>query len=210
VQRGASRHLRRDQLRHVVAPLAQRRNGDPQHVEAVEEVGAEAAAADVGVQVALSGRDDARAQALGLAAPDPFELPVLEHSQETPLEARGELADLVEEQGAVGGALEAPGAPSDGARKGAPLVPEELALQDRWRERGAVGVHEGPTTARRAVVQDPREQPFPHPRLPEQQHGGSERRDPEHVPQHAPHRRTLCHQIPFRARVRSSLRAVHR
>jgi len=146
--RRAADELHGDQLRHVLGSLAQRRDGDPDHVESVEQVGAEAPGADVGVEVALGGRDDARAQAQRIAAPDALELSLLEHAQEPPLQTGVELADLVQEEGSVGGALAATGAPRDGAGEGAALVPEQLALQHRGCERGAVGVHEGSVATR--------------------------------------------------------------
>src|SRR3712207_8026864 len=46
-------------FRSVLAPLGQRRNSERHHAEAMEEVLAEAALGDLGLQVARGGRQDA-------------------------------------------------------------------------------------------------------------------------------------------------------
>ena len=56
----------------------------------------------------------------------------------------GDIADLVEEQDPALRGLEEPLLVVDGSGKGAFLVAEELAAQQRIREPGAVGRNEGP------------------------------------------------------------------
>jgi hypothetical protein len=65
----------------------------------------------------------------------------------------GDLADLVEEEGAAVGELEAAGAARDGAGEGAALVAEELAFDQAGRDRGAVDLDEGLAAARGAEVE---------------------------------------------------------
>ena len=77
-----------------------------------------------------------------LVAADALERAVLQHAQELGLQRRIEIADLVEEQRALAGGLEAAGAPRGRAGERAALVAEELALDQRRRQRGQVDGHE--------------------------------------------------------------------
>ena len=69
-----------------------------------------------------------------------------------------QLADLVEEHGAAAGELEAAHLRGVRAGKGAALAPEQLALDERRRHRGAIHDHERPAAPRAAVVDRPRHQ----------------------------------------------------
>ena len=73
-----------------------------------------------------------------LVAPDPLERALLQDAQELDLRPHRDLADLVEEQRAAVRLLEAPDAALVGAGERALLVPEQLALEERLGERGAV------------------------------------------------------------------------
>src|SRR3546814_3173854 len=61
--------------------------------------------------------------------------------------------DLVEEQTAAVGDLEASAAPLHGAGEGAGLMAEQLRLQQAFGEGGAVQLHEGAAPAARQEVQ---------------------------------------------------------
>ena len=129
--------------RDVVAPLAQRRDVQRHHAQAVEQVLAEAALAHGGVEVAVGGRDDAHVDVLGFARPDRRHLAALEHAQQLGLEVDRHVADLVEEERAAVRLAEAPGARRHRAGEGAALVAEELALEQLARDRGGVDGDEG-------------------------------------------------------------------
>jgi hypothetical protein len=73
---------------------------------------------------------------------DGLEAAVLEHAEELHLELRAHLADLVEEDGAAVGELEAADPARDRAGEGAALVAEHLALEQLLRNRAAVHRHE--------------------------------------------------------------------
>ena len=75
---------------------------------------------------------------------DALELVVLQEAEELGLEARGDLRDLVEEQGAAVGGLDPAGLVLDRAGEGAAGVPEELAGQQVLAQRRAVDDDEGP------------------------------------------------------------------
>ena len=87
-----------------------------------------------------------------LLAADALEPALLEHAQELGLQAERQLADLVEEQRAAVGHLEAAGLLFGRAGERALLVAEQLALDQRLGERGAVdGDARTLRAARRAV-----------------------------------------------------------
>ena len=77
----------------------------------------------------------------GPGAAEPLECALLEHPQQLGLQLERQVADLVEEQRAAVGQLEA-ARPSrrDGAGEGALLVAEQLALEQAGGQRGAVDV----------------------------------------------------------------------
>ena len=141
-------HERRD----VLSPLAQRRHRDREDVEPVPEVLAEAAGLHLLVQAAVGGGHEAHVGLERRGPADALELPVLDHPQELGLQLEGQLADLVEEEGAAVGDLEAALALGDGPGESALLVAEELALDERGRQRRAVELDEGPGPARAQVV----------------------------------------------------------
>ena len=86
-------------------------------------------------------------------AADPLELPLLEDAQQLGLERRRDLAHLVEEQGAPLGRLDPADLPLDRPGEGSSLVAEELALEERLGERGAVDRHERLAGPRAAAVE---------------------------------------------------------
>ncbi len=80
---------------------------------------------------------------------------VLERAQQLGLQRRRELADLVEEHRAAVGDLEPPLLERDGAGEGAFFVTEELALEQRLGQRGAVHGDKRAPRARTILVNRP-------------------------------------------------------
>ena len=76
----------------------------------------------------------------------------LEEAQQQALHAQRHLPDFVEEDGAVVGHLELAGLVAIGAREAALHVPEQLGLEQRLRDAGAVDRHEGRLAARAVRV----------------------------------------------------------
>ena len=144
--------------RDVAAALAQRRERDGHHVEPVEQVLAEGAGGDLLLQVAVGRGDQAHVDADGLDAADPLELALLEHAQQLDLHLVGDLANLVEEERAARGQLEAAGLGADRAGEGAALVAEELGLHQVLGDGGAVDLDEGLVAAARVLVEGARDQ----------------------------------------------------
>ena len=118
-----------DQQGDVFLAVAQRGQGDGEDRQAEVEVFAEAARLRLGPEVLLRGGDDAgvelvRAPRLAQAA----ELPILQGAQQLGLEIEREIVDLVEEERAAVGPLEAADALRHRAGEGALLVAEQLGL----------------------------------------------------------------------------------
>src|SRR5262249_36596714 len=78
--------------------------------------------------------------------------------QQLHLHLDGDLGDLVEEQRALVRELEAAGLVRDGAGERALLVAEELALDERRRDRRAVDADERSLSTRRVLVQRARDE----------------------------------------------------
>src|SRR5437016_2825891 len=158
------------QGRNILGPLAERRDMDREHVEPVVEVVPEALLFHHPQEVAVRCGDEAHVDLDGLRTADPLELLLLQDAQQLRLKLERDLAHLVEEQGAPVGHLEAADLLSDGAGEGAPLVPEELALEQTRRNGGAVELHERAVAAVASVVDGPREQLLARARLAEKQY----------------------------------------
>src|SRR4051794_8451982 len=81
-----------------------------------------------------------------------LELLFLQHAEQLGLQLRGDVTHLVEEERPAMRQFETPDLMADGARKGAPLVAEQLALQEaRWDGR-AVQLDEGTALARTQLM----------------------------------------------------------
>src|SRR5205085_748217 len=95
---------------HVAPALAERRNAGDDHGEAMVEVEPKAADLDLVIEIAVCRRDEPRRHIDLLIAPEPPDLPPIEHAEEARLGLQGQLANLVEEDGPVLGGLERTGA----------------------------------------------------------------------------------------------------
>src|SRR5438046_178305 len=97
------------QQRNVVPPLAQRRQVDGDDVQPIVEVLAEPSRRDLPSQVPRGGCDQAHHDARRLHSSHPLELALLDGAEQLDLHLDGDLADLIEEEGADGGELDASG-----------------------------------------------------------------------------------------------------
>ena len=121
--------------------------------------------------------------------PPTLEFAFLQHAQQHDLRLGGELADLVEEDGAAIGQLEAALPSLQRAGERALLVAEELGRDERRRDRGTIHGDERPGRARRSLVDRPGDELFAGAGLPGDQHGRFGRRDLRQVGEHGPERR---------------------
>src|SRR5580658_3926027 len=131
-----------DEQRNVPGSLAQRRQPDGDDVEAIVEVLTEDARADEFLQVAVGCGHEAHVDVDGLDTADALELALLQRAEKLDLHLHRNLADLVEEEGAAVGELEASRLARYGAGEGSALVAEELALDELLGNRGAVDLDE--------------------------------------------------------------------
>src|SRR6185369_1044569 len=129
--------------RYVVPALPQRRQIDLQHAESIEEIGTKRAILDELSQRLVRGRDDAYVNLDRLRPAHAHELPLLEHAHELHLRRRGNLADLVEEDGPPVRQFESSQASLGGPREGTLLMAEQLTLEERVRQRADIHSNEG-------------------------------------------------------------------
>src|SRR5690606_30944420 len=91
----------RGQQRNVLAPLAQRRQAQVDHVETIEKILAELAAFHALAQVLVGGGDDADVDMPVAGAAHGAHRAFLQHAQQLHLRARRHVTDLVQEQRAA-------------------------------------------------------------------------------------------------------------
>src|SRR5207244_13304468 len=90
----------------VFLPVAQWRQVDREHVQAVEEIAPKCTRPHGGVQVTIRRRDHPYIDPDRPVSADTLELALLENPQQGELRVRRKIADLVEEDGPAVGELE--------------------------------------------------------------------------------------------------------
>src|SRR5262249_268038 len=93
-------------------------------------------------QIAIGRRDEAHVDRLRAQPADAQHLASLERAQELRLQGHRKLADLVEKSGAAGRRLEQPGLLLRGSSESAALLPEQLTLDERRRDRRTIDRYE--------------------------------------------------------------------
>ena len=131
---------------------------------------------------------------LHLVAADALEAAVLDDAQDLLLHRQRGGGDLVEEQGAAIGDLEAREAPPRRAGEGAGLVAEQLAVEQALGQGGAVELDERLVPARREVGETRRHQLLAGAALAHHQHRPVERRQLRHLGQRGAECRGLADQ----------------
>ena len=137
----------------VAGALAEGRQFDFHGADAVVEVAAEASVLDGALEVAVGGGDDADV-GVGLAlGADGVENAAFEDAEEAGLILRGELADFIEEEGALVGQREAAEAFLVGGGESAFFVAEHLAFEEVIGDGSAVDRDERAGGAGRSLVE---------------------------------------------------------
>ena len=137
---------------NVSGALPQRRERNAEYREPVVEVRAEGAGLDQMLQIPVRGGDQPDIGPKRRRAPDPLVLPFLKNAKQLRLDRGGEITDLIEEERAAGGQLEATAFETIRAGEGPALVSEELGLRQRFGQGGAVDRHEGTFGAAARIV----------------------------------------------------------
>ena len=120
---------------------------------------------------------------------------LLQHPQQLHLGLQRQLADLVQEDGAPVGELEAADPAIQRSGERALDVAEELALHEPRRDRAAVDLHQWPRAAHAQVVDGPRDQLLAGAGLAGDQDGGVGRRDLLDPAQHRQQRLAAAHHL---------------
>ncbi len=177
------------QRQHVLPPVAQRHEPERHHVQPVVEVLPEAASPHRLREIHVRRGHEAHVHLEGADPAHPLEAPLLDHAEELGLQRRDEVLHLVEVQRTPGRHLDLARLGVAGVGEGAPLVAEELRLQQLGRDRGAVDLDEGALAPRAAVVQPVRDEVLAGAALPLEEHGAArlrEAQDERHELAHGP------------------------
>ena len=183
------------QPRDVVDALLQGRQMNRIDAQAVVQVGPEAPLGDRRLEVVMRGGDHANIHPLRARGSDALEFPFLQHAQKLHLNLRRQVADLVQENRAAVGQLEAPLSHPHGAGERAFLMAEQFAFDERRRKRGAVDPHQRARMPPAPLVQRPGEQFLAGSGRAEQQHARVRRRDLSQARQRESKRRTLADDV---------------
>src|SRR5436309_3333977 len=173
------------QDRNVDHAFAQRRDPDGKDIEAIEEVWAERATRYGALEIAVRGGEDTHIDGNRMTAPQPFDLPFLEHAQQGDLGLGGELPDFVQEDRAAVCGLEPPESPLERAGERSLFVAEQLGGDERRRNGRAVHPDERAARASGPLVNGAGDQLLAGPSLTEDEHGGIGRGHLRHLRQHA-------------------------
>ena len=157
-EKGGQRH-------DVGLTLAQRREGNPNRAQSIEEVLPEFPLGNQLLEVPVARRHHPHIDLDVVHSPDSTELPLLKEAKELGLKTDRHLANLVQKQcPLVGQFAESPlGALC--VSKGATFVPEKLALEQSLVDGGAVEINKWMRAARGLIVEGLRHQLLPGPRL---------------------------------------------
>src|SRR5205814_2092406 len=151
--------------RNVAAALSKGRNDERDDVEPVEQVTAERSVRDRRLQVLVRRRDEAEVDGFRLAPAHRLDLALLQDAEQLALQRQRHIADLVEEERAAAGELEATLPRLRRAGEGAFHMPEQLRLEQVLRDRGAVHGDERSQRASRQPMHRLRDELLPGPAL---------------------------------------------
>src|SRR5467141_2926395 len=128
---------------HIFAAVAQRRNLEVDHVQAVKQIFAEAALANQSEEVDVGSGYDAHVNLELLGAAETHEFALLNHAQKFGLRFGANGGDFIEENGALIGDFEEALLGSNGAGEGALHMAEKLGLQEIHGDRSRIYGHKG-------------------------------------------------------------------
>ena len=136
------------QQAHVFDPLPQRRHMKRDHIQAVEQIFAEIAALDFLFQILVGGGDHAHVHLNGFRGAHRLKALLFERPQNLGLRLERHVADFIQEQRSAVGLLQLADFVVARAGEAALAMPEQLALDQLFGNRGAVHFDEGFARAR--------------------------------------------------------------
>src|SRR2546426_3249380 len=142
-----------------------------EHRKSVVEILAERAGLDQMLEITVRGRDQPDIGPKRRRAADSLVLPLLKDAEELRLDRRREITDLIEEERAAGGQLEATALETIRAGEGPALMSEEFGLRQRFGQGGAVDRHERSLGTSARIVDGTSDQFFPSPAFAGEQDG---------------------------------------
>src|SRR6266849_8037235 len=142
---------------NIGATLAERRNSELENIQPEIKILAESAGLHGGGKINVGERDEARFDAQGFRAAEPFERALLQNAQELALRSGRERSDFIENDGAAAAELEASEFALDRAGKSAAFVAKEFAFDKLRRKAGAVDFQEWRVAARAEFMNQARE-----------------------------------------------------
>ena len=132
----------------IVLAVAQRRQHDLEHIQPVVQIFAQKFVLNSVFRNLVGGRNDANLyRQIDLSA-QPADLAFFENAQQFGLRADRHVADLIQKHRSVVSLLEAADVTFERSREGALLVPEQLAFNQRFGQRGAVDGNKRPSRPR--------------------------------------------------------------
>ncbi len=189
------------QRQDVRAPLAQRRNDDLDDVEAIEQVHAKGATVHGCHQILVGSRHETQIDVKIGQAANAAEAAALQNAQQLGLHPMGELPDFVQKHGSVIRHFQQSGLGSPRIRERAPLVAEQFALKQSFRDRRAVHGNKAHVAPAAVPVQDVGDDILAHASLALQQDGADfADRQALHELQHLTHRPGCGDAIAIRGR----------
>src|SRR3970040_1846283 len=126
------------QVRNVSPPVAQGREVERNNVDPIVQVFTEFLTPEQVFQYLVGRGDDSYVHFDGLRPADAGEFPLLQEPQQLGLCGKAEIADFVQEEGPAVRELDLAEAARQGPRERPFLVSEQLALDERVRDGGAI------------------------------------------------------------------------
>ena len=149
-----------DEFGKILEAVTQRRKGQRENVDAMEEVAAEFIIFDTIFKVAVGGNDHTNIDFDGLVAADAFDFAFFEDAEKLGLHGDGHIADLIEEESAAFGLLEFSEVASGSTGERAFFVAKEFGLDQFGGNCRAIESDEGVFVARRFFVNGASDQFF--------------------------------------------------
>ena len=159
-----------DQPRDVVAAVSQRRQRDVEAVEPVIQIEPERAELHRFVEVLVRRGDDSHIGRHRRVAAEPLELLLLKKSQRFRLRHEAHVADLIQKDCAAVDLLELADAALLGPGECSLLMPEQLAFEQRLRQRRAIDREERAVAPCTVLIDRPRDQFLAGPALAGDEH----------------------------------------